>query len=64
MVQLTSIHDYWKNHSFENTDLCRKVMPLLFSMLSRFVIAFLSMSKPLNFIATVTICSDFGAQEK
>ena len=23
MVQLTSIHDYWKNHSFDYTDLCR-----------------------------------------
>ena len=22
MVQLTSIHDHWKNHSFEPTDLC------------------------------------------
>ena len=20
---LTSVHDYWKNHSFDNTDLCR-----------------------------------------
>ena len=23
MVQLTSIHDYWKNHSFDQMDLCR-----------------------------------------
>ena len=22
MIQLTSIHDYWKNHSFDYTDLC------------------------------------------
>ena len=22
MVQLTSIHDYWKNHSLDKTDLC------------------------------------------
>ena len=41
-----------------------KVMSLLFNMLSRFVIAFLQRSKCLNFIAAVTICSDFGAQEK
>ena len=41
-----------------------KVMPLLFSMLSRLVIALISVSKPLNFIAIVTIYSDFGAQEK
>ena len=32
---LTSIHDYWKNHSFGYTDLCQQVMSLLFSMLSR-----------------------------
>ena len=36
----------------------------LFSMLSRLVIAFLPRSKCLfNFMAVVTICSDFGAQE-
>ena len=41
-----------------------KVMSMLFSMLSRFVIAFLPRSKHLfNFTAAVTICSDFGAQE-
>ena len=39
-----------------------KVMSLLFNMLSRFVIAFISRSKCLfNFMAAVTICSDFGA---
>ena len=32
---LTSIHDYWKNHSFNYTDLFGKVMSLLFNMLSR-----------------------------
>ena len=37
-----------------------KVMSLLFNMLSRFVIAFLPRSKCLNFMAAVTICSDFG----
>ena len=31
--------------------------------LSRFVIAFLPRNKPLNFMAAVTVCSDFGAQE-
>ena len=40
-----------------------KGISLLFNMLSRFVIAFLPRSKHLNFMATVTICSDFGAQE-
>ena len=39
-----------------------KVMSLLFNMLSRFVIAFLPRSKwSFNFIAEVTICTDFGA---
>ena len=38
-------------------------MSLFFNMLSRFVIAFLPRRKSLNFIAAVTIHSDFGAQE-
>ena len=44
---LTSIHDYWKNHSFDSTDLCWQRMPLLFNMLSRLVIAFVPRSKHL-----------------
>jgi len=40
-----------------------KGMFLLFNVLSRLVIAFLPRSKCLNFMAAVTICSDFGAQE-
>ena len=40
-----------------------KVMPLLFNMLSRLVITFLPRSKRLNFMAAVTICSDFGAPQ-
>ena len=40
-----------------------KVMSLLFNTQSRFIIAFLPRSKCLNFMAVVTICSDFGAQE-
>jgi len=39
-----------------------KVMPLLFNMLSRLVITFLPRGK-LNFMAAITICSDFGAQK-
>ena len=42
---LTSVHDYWKNHSSDYTDLFGKVMSLLFNTLSRFVIAFLPRSK-------------------
>ena len=46
-------------------DLCWQIMSLLFNMLSRFVIVFLLRSKCLsfNFMAAVTICSDYGAQE-
>ena len=36
---LTSIHDYWENHSFIS-----KEISLLFNMLSRFIIAFLPRS--------------------
>ena len=64
---LTSIHDYWKNQSLEYMDLCwqsQLVKRQLFNMLSRLVIAFLPRSKRLfNFMAAVTICNYFGAQE-
>ena len=40
-----------------------KVLSLLFNMLSRFFIACLPRSKCLNFMAVVTICSDFGAPQ-
>ena len=40
-----------------------KVMSLLFNMLSRLVKTFLPRSKCLNFMAAITICSDFGAPE-
>ena len=48
---LTSVRDYWKNHSFDYVDLCQtwpKVMSLLFNTLSRFAIAFLPRSKQLS----------------
>ena len=40
-----------------------KVMSLLFNMLSRLVITVLPRSKYLNFMAAVTVCSEFGAQK-
>ena len=42
-----------------------KVMSLLFNMLSRLVITFLPRSKQasFDFMAAITICSDFGAQK-
>ena len=42
---LTSIHDYWKDHSFDYTDLCWKTNVFAFNTLSRFVIAFLLKSR-------------------
>ena len=44
---LTSIHDHWKNHSLDQTDLFGKVMSLLFNMLSSLVITCLPRSKHL-----------------
>ena len=41
---LTSIHDYWKKHTFI-WNFVNKVMSLLFNMLSRLVIAFLPRNK-------------------
>ena len=40
-----------------------KIMCQLFNMLSGFVIVFLPGSMCLNFMASVTVHSDFGAQE-
>ena len=42
---LTSIHDYWKNHSLTRWSFVDKVMSLLFNMLSRLAINFLPRSK-------------------
>ena len=36
---LTSIHDYWENHSFDYRAFVGKMMSLLFNTLSRFVVA-------------------------
>ena len=44
---LTSIHDYWKNHSLNRWAFVGKVMSLLFNMLCRLVITFLPRSKRL-----------------
>ena len=53
-----------KTIALTRRNLIDKVMSLLFNMLSRLVIDFLPRSKASsNFIAAVTICSDFGTQE-
>ena len=62
MVQLS--HPYMtiaKTITLTVQTLVCKVMSLLFNMLSRLIIAFLPRSKCLNFMAAVTIYSDFGA---
>ena len=66
-AQLSSVqlsHPYMttgKTIALTRQTLVGKVMSLLFYMLSRLVIAFLPRSKRLNFMAAVTIGSDFGA---
>ena len=44
-LTLTSIHDYWKNHSLTRWTFVGKVMSLLLNMLSRLVITFLPRNK-------------------
>ena len=44
---LTSIHDYWKNHSLDEMDLCWQNNVSAFKMLSRLVVTFLPTSKRL-----------------
>ena len=64
MVQLS--HSYMttgKNMAWTIPTVVDKVASWLFNVLSRFPIAFLPRSKCLNFMAVVTICSDFEAQE-
>ena len=62
IVQLS--HQYMttgKTIALTRRNFVGKVMSLLFNMLSRLAITFLLRSKCLNFMAAITICSDFGA---
>ena len=65
MIQLS--HPYMttgKTSSLTRQAFVGKAMPLLFNMLSRFVNSFSSKEQAsFNFMAAVTICNDFGAQE-
>ena len=63
MVQLSHPHITGKTRALTRWTFVGKVMSLLFNVLSRFVIAFLTRSKRLHFMAVATVCSDFGAQE-
>ena len=60
---LTTVHDYWKNHSFASVS---KVMSLFFFKYSVQICHSFSSKEQasFNFMAVVTILSDFGAQEK
>ena len=62
----TSIHDYWENHSFDYRTSVAKVVSLLFFFFKCCLVCHNFSSKDpasLNFMAVVTIHSDFGAQE-
>ena len=65
VVQLSHLYmTTGKNHSFDYMDLCQlSDFSAFFDTLSRFIITFLLRNKCLNFVATVIVHSDFGAQE-
>ena len=61
---LTSIHDYWKNHSFDYTDLCWHSDVSAFQYAVQVGHSFSSKEQvSFSLMAAVTICSDLGAQE-
>ena len=63
MVQLSHPYMTIRKKALTRQTFVGKGMSLLFNMLSRLVIAPLPRSKCLNFMAEVTIYSDFGVQE-
>ena len=59
---LTSIHHTWKNHSFDYPDLCQQSNVSAFKYTVLVDHSFSSKEQaPFNFMAAVTIYSDFGA---
>ena len=61
---LTSVHDYWKNHSFDYMDLCRQGDLSAFKYAAQVCHSFHSKEQAsFNFMAAVTVRSDLGAQE-
>ena len=62
---LTSIHGYWENHSFDYMTIWTLSAKwcLCFNTLSKFFIAFSEEQASFNFVVSVTIPIDFGAQE-
>ena len=63
MAHLTSICDYWKNHSLIILTFVGNVISLIFNILSRFIIAILVSSKCLLILWLQSLYSDFGVQE-
>ena len=58
---LTSIHDYWENHSFDWMDLCwQSNVCFLICYLGNHSFSSKEQAS-FNFMAALTICSDFGA---
>ena len=57
------MHDYWKNHSFDYIDLCQKSDVSAFLKHCLGLIYSSKEQVSFNFVATVTICIDFGGQE-
>ena len=61
---LTSLHDDWKNHSLDQRDLCWQSNISAFEYAIQVGHNFPSKEEAsFNFMAAITICSDFGAQQ-
>ena len=61
---LTSLHDYWKNHSFDCTDLCQQSNVSAFEYAIWVGHNFSSKEQAsYNFMTVLTICSDCGAPQ-
>ena len=60
----TSIHDYWKDHSFDQMYFCQQSDVSAFQYTIQVCHSFFSKKQAsFNFLAAVTIHCDFGAQE-
>ena len=61
---LTSVYDYWKNHSFAYMDLCQQSDVSAFLYVVQVCHSFPSKGQAsFSFMTAVTIRSDFGTQE-
>ena len=62
---LTTVHDYWEDHSLNYTDLCRQSNVSAVQDTVQVCHSFPAKKQSSsNFMAGITICSDFGAQEE